>query len=365
MKHISSFIGNVGDVLSNYGFRKYLSKLGLSPTRIEIRDYYQNIDSNKRKNLDNDFLECEKLQETLLIGGGGFLDFWLDRSRTGTTIDIDLDILKNTSFPLVIQSVGSYPHQTVSENSYSNFSKFLEIIQDRPNSKIILRNDGSYEKLKSLNLINKKIIKGFDNAYLAQNYLEVNKTLFNFQFVAINLAYDQLLMQSEFREGIDTEHFKKEVEKLIISIIDKYNCKIVFVPHISSDIQYILELISELDDRLVREWIVVAEYNGSEDALNYYYTIYAKSIFNVATRFHANILCGLTGKRTISLCALDRVRSVANHHSNLLPLTDFTGNLSDRAMIAIKDYSIDPINKTEYSSVLEDIYRNELHFIDK
>ena len=131
MRHISSFTGNVGDVLSNYGFRNYLSKIGFSAVPIEIRDYYQNIDPNKRKNLDDEFLKCEEMQETLLIGGGGFLDFWLDRSRTGTTVDVNLDLLKNTTFPLVILSVGSYPHQKVSESSYSNFSRFLEIIQDR------------------------------------------------------------------------------------------------------------------------------------------------------------------------------------------------------------------------------------------
>jgi polysaccharide pyruvyl transferase WcaK-like protein len=269
---------------------------------------------------------------------------------------VGLDVLKHTSFPLIIQSVGSYPHKPVTANSLANFRAFLDAIADRCNTKIVLRNDGSFEKLKSLGINNPNIVEGFDNAYLAQDGLNLNDSLFSYDYVALNLSFDQQLMQSEYRSAIDTENFKVQIQRLIPQIIQRYKCKVVLVPHITGDVGYYLDILKGLDDRLVRSHIVIAEYNGSTEALDYYYSIYKKSLFNIATRFHANIFCGMTGVETLSLCILDRVRSITNIHDNLYGMTNFSGEFAVEAFDKISRFTGQQLGINKYSEELSGIY---------
>lgn len=331
MKHISSFIGNVGDILSNHAFSNYLASKGVVDyEKVEIRHFYKNIPESLRLSFDSVFEECQSNNETLIIGGGGFLDYWVEDSRTATTIDVSLDILSNTDFKLVISSIGSFPHKSVTVKNLEKFIQFMKILSCRKNTYVMLRNDGSFNELSTVlpSSVMEGLYDGADNAYLTEietfKKYEVDKN-----YIALNIASDQLYMKSKHREAIDVHNFKKQILITINFIVRSLGKKVVLVPHLLSDVQFYVELCLELDDLLVREHVTIFTYSGQEKDIRKYIDIYSNSYANVCTRLHANILSAILDKKTISLSVLDRVRYIASQHENLYEITDFKGNFSE------------------------------------
>ena len=356
MKHISSFIGNVGDVLSNAGFSNYLeANNGHISERIEIRNFYRNVPQHSRRNFDDVFNECQQSGEGLVIGGGGFLDYWVDQSRTATTIDVNLALVAETDFKLIITSIGSFPHKYVSPENRARFIEFMSVLTQRKNTFVMLRNDGSADELKTILPENvfKKLYLGADNAYLLEPVLHkyTAKKAPNQlgDYVVFNVAPDQLLMDSKFRGEIDYEHFKKQILQTIRYVIQVLNKKVVLVPHLVSDVKFYIELCESLDDLMVRESVTLFTYSGQYNALQDYFDVYSNSSANVCTRLHANILSAMLNKKTVSLCVLDRVRAVAQQHQNLNAVTEFDGNFSDQ----ISEYLL----KSHLSENTSNLYR--------
>lgn len=86
------------------------------------------------------------------------LDYWVDGSASGTTIDIQPDLIAKITTPVLICSVGCIPHRPVPEGNIEKFKRFLEQCFANPNVEIILRNDGSLDNVR------RHLGKGFQTA---------------------------------------------------------------------------------------------------------------------------------------------------------------------------------------------------------
>src|SRR5690606_6675629 len=125
------------------------------------------------------------------IGGGGFLDYWLPGSRTGTTIDIDPELIKSIKVPTLITSVGCVPHKPVPPENLQRFRNFLDSLLANPKVKLSIRNDGSVDSFRFevgdsyLSAIPEII----DNGFFYSVPGEVPR-LFPKNYIAINISFD-------------------------------------------------------------------------------------------------------------------------------------------------------------------------------
>ena len=150
--HIASFNGNIGDNASHIGFRNILKMLGIIATidQIEIRRFYKNYSLLDKQNFDWDFVKKANQYDLVVFGGGGFLDYWVPNSETGTTIDISLSLFQQLRVPVLFTSIGCIPHRNVPEGNVEKFSRFINAILEKKNAILAVRNDGSKMVLKSV-----------------------------------------------------------------------------------------------------------------------------------------------------------------------------------------------------------------------
>ncbi len=308
--HVASFVGNVGDNASHMGFNQILSSFfgRYEVTKLEIRKFYKNYKFKDRIYFDLDFVNYANKFDLLVIGGGGFLDYWLKDSLTGTTIDMAPDLLSKIKVPTLITSVGCAPHHTVPDGNVEKFRVFLDRMIDNDKIRIAVRNDGSINSFKNeigakyLDYIEEVLDSAFFYSPSNTNYNQTDRS-----YVAINITSDQIKMNSSFRGNIDEKQYYCELRKLVNHIVINKGLDVVFVPHIYRDYEAISILLNGLDDYLIRERISVApgvQYNSGADTI---ISVYKNSIFTLGSRFHANV-CGLAmGKATIGMAALDRI----------------------------------------------------------
>lgn len=158
----------------------------------------------------------------LIIGGGGFLDYWLEVSLTATTIDIDPKLLPELTIPTLISSVGRMHHKTVPEGNIEQLRTFLDATIKHPKIKIAVRNDGSILPLAN---------------DIGRKYLEYIPEILDNGYVAINITNDQLLINSKVRANIIKETYLKNLSSVIKHITQELKLKVAFVPHIYNMLQ--------------------------------------------------------------------------------------------------------------------------------
>lgn len=309
--HIASFSGNIGDNASHIGFYKilnaYLDNFELN--QIEIRKFYKNYKKSDALSFDNAFIKLMNSYDLCLIGGGGFLDYWVPNSMTGTTIDIDPMLIQKINTPTLFTSIGSNPHKIIPNDNIKKYKFFLEKACANNNIKFAFRNDGSINSIKrDIGVIkNSCFYEILDHGF----FFDVDKeyeSIVKSKYVAINITEDQLEMQSQNRGEIDKPNYYKELSQVINYIISKLNLQIVLVPHIYSDLNAISSLLKFLDDDTIRNNVSVAPCVQGDDGTNQLFSIYKKSEFVIASRFHANVCSLAMGKKTIGIAVLDRVK---------------------------------------------------------
>lgn len=309
--HIASFNGNIGDNASHIGFYKilnaYLDNFELN--QIEIRKFYKNYKKSDALSFDNAFIELMNSYDLCLIGGGGFLDYWVPNSMTGTTIDIDPMLIHKINTPTLFTSIGSNPHKIIPSNNIKKYKLFLEKACANNNIKFAFRNDGSIESLKrDVGVINDSCFNEIlDHGF----FYDVDKEyepIVKGKYVAINITEDQLEMQSQNRGKIDKPNYYKELSQVLNHIVFNLNLQIILVPHIYSDLNAISSLLNFLDDDIIRNYVSVAPCIQGDFGTNRLFSIYKKSEFVIASRFHANVCSLAMGKKTIGIAVLDRVK---------------------------------------------------------
>ena len=309
--HIASFAGNIGDNASHIGFRRILKTLGIFAKidQMEIRRFYKNYSLPDKQVFDESFVVMANKYDLVVFGGGGFLDFWVPNSETGTTIDISLDLFEKLNVPLLFTSVGCIPHKDVPEGNIEKFTRFVHAILEIKNAEIAVRNDGSKTILKAVlgEETAAKIPQILDNGFFYQPQRRYSRII-DGKYVAINVTKDQLLMKNQIIGEINTEHFNQELRKYIDSIINYSDLKIVFVPHIFSDIEAIQYALKDVNDFVIRTRVAIAPYIQGDYGSDYLMSVYEGAEYVVGMRFHANVCSLAQGKPIAGLAALDRIK---------------------------------------------------------
>ena len=308
--HVASFSGNIGDNASHMGLRKVLSILIDNPeiTELEIRDYYCNAPLRNKKYFDESFAKLCNDFDLIIWGGGGYLDYWVPNSSTGSTFDISVDVMKQINPPTLITSVGCVPGKPVPDGNKAKFNDFLEYIANSKNLHLMLRNDGSYKHIEE------KFPLGLTDAFS-----EILDNAFHYEFeptvllplskdyIALNIAYDQILMTGESASFLSEDDYYQQIVEIVNYIVCDCKLDVCFIPHISADIKAIDKVISKLSDKALRNNIFIAPYMSGDTGANFIFGIYKNSILAIGNRFHANV-CGITlGVQTIGLAALQRI----------------------------------------------------------
>lgn len=309
--HIASFNGNIGDNASHIGFRNILKALGISATidQMEIRRFYKNYSLPDKQGFDESFVVMANQYDLVVFGGGGFLDFWVPNSATGTTIDISLEFFDKLSVPILFTSIGCIPHKEVPEGNIEKFTRFINAILEKKNAEIAVRNDGSKTILKSVlgEEISSKIPQILDNGFFYQPQRKYSRII-DSKYVAINVTKDQLLMKNQTIGEVNTEHFNQELRKYIDYIIKFSDLKIVFIPHIFSDIEAIQYALKGVNDFVIRTRVAIAPYIQGDYGSDYLMSVYEGAEYVVGMRFHANVCSLAQGKPIAGLAALDRIK---------------------------------------------------------
>lgn len=331
--HLASFNGNVGDVLSNHGLQAFLNREyrgRVDQEKLEIRSFYKNTPADRRLSLDDVLVEASSRFDRILIGGGGFLDYWVPDSSSGATIDISESTLESLGRKVVISSVGAYPIREVPSGNIEKFSAFLSMLKSSNNVDLMFRNDGSVEHLSRV--LGAEATTGLriggDHCYLLDeaSFLDTRDSR---PYIAVNIAPDQLEMQSNGQCLVDKNNFYKTVARALIEISETHSSDIVFVPHLLEDYKACLELTSLMPDAFVRSRFKTVRYSGTAENVFPIVSVYRHSIANIVMRLHANILSLMLDKRTISLGVLNRVAKIANQHRESVLIDNFEGDFSE------------------------------------
>ena len=328
--HFASFKGNIGDSLSHQGFYTILKDSGIKAqiTELEIRDFYK---SNKKKRLiDESIVKIINDHDLLIIGGGGFLDYWVNDSQTGTSIDISTTLYDKIKVPIIFNSIGSIPHKEVSNENIKKYSKFLSKILNDKKTKLFLRNDGSANSLRRD--FNVNLPTYLDNGFYYKSNDIDSKTQDN-DYVIINVNYDQLKMNNLIVPSISLESFVDEICNLINWFVANTDKNIMFTPHIYKDFEVIHDVLNKLDDNVARYRIRVSEYAQGNNHIDYFYSIYKNASFIFAMRLHANILGMTSNGNLIGICGLDRIYHLhksVNSESFVMLENNFSNNMIEK-----------------------------------
>lgn len=323
--HVASFVGNIGDNASHMGLHNILKSIVKIPFTIdemEIRRFYKNYNLPDKMMFDSQFVHLANCYDLLIIGGGGFLDYWVANSRTGTTIDISKEDFDRLTVPTLITSIGSFPHKDIPEGNIEKFHDFLKQIFDKDNVRIAFRNDGSADNIHRLfgDEFNPTTI--LDNGFFYKPKSDIRR-LVSSEYVAINTTLDQLKMKNLSRGILDIASFENEMRRYVQFLIDNTNYQIVFVPHIYQDMKAISEILSGINDFYIRTRIVIAPYIQGYEGCNLLMSIYNNASLVVGMRFHTNVCSAAMGVPLISLAALERVEKAMKYiglDNNVIPV---------------------------------------------
>lgn len=311
--HLASFSGNIGDNASHKGLHRIFEELGVDAqfTELEIRYFYKNAQPPFKRKFDTDFVHLCNQYDLVIWGGGGYMDFWVPDSATGTTFDCTLDLISEIKVPLLITSVGCYAGKPIPEGNEKKFTSFLEYCAKAENIEIFFRNDGSKNRLK--HLFGEELAAPFpeilDNGFFYQNENKLRLPVKR-EYVALNVAFDQLGETGPGSKTINATKFFREVRHLIQFLISEQGYDVCLVPHIPDDLRGIVEILNDLPNKLARENITIAPLLSGWKGADYIFDIYAAAALVIGNRFHTNVCSLAMRKKTIGLSAMNRISAV-------------------------------------------------------
>lgn len=297
--HIASFKGNIGDNANHIGFRDWFEKLvkhTVEWENIEIREFYR----SKRK-WDNGFAKEANAYDLVIIGGGNYFELWVEKSPSGTSIEISPEVLRKIETPIIFNALGVDIGQGYSDQTKLKFQKFLEIALNEKNSLVTVRNDGAIQALKKLygekydNKIHEVPDAGF---FGAEKFKDIDSAFSNLiskegkKIIGINLAGDMPEQRFSNFAG-STEKFARKFCEFIENL-SKTNPEyyFLFLPHIYKDYDVINKVLLNLSDSIRRDKCLIAPYGPSDDMVSSIFSSYKACDIVLANRFHANV-CSL------------------------------------------------------------------------
>jgi polysaccharide pyruvyl transferase WcaK-like protein len=305
--HIASFIGNIGDNANHKGskwLREKFLDYEFNITQKEIRGFYW-----KEWFFNSaDFVKEANSYDLLIIGGGNYFELWVENSKTGTSIDLDLEFLQEIDTPILFYSLGCDLGQGVPKVNIEKFKIFMDYLTKNTEKYFVsVRNDGALTNIEQIygkrykNKISRIPDGGFFTTIKNYNHCEIEKEMIN---IIINIAGDMPEVRFPNEEGkINYNTFIVDFAKFIEEISLKYENKVnfVFVPHIFRDLKTSYDIINNVNDRLRRTNIKVAPYLIGDNGHDYIFSLYNESDLVLGMRFHSNVCSYALEKNTIGL----------------------------------------------------------------
>jgi polysaccharide pyruvyl transferase WcaK-like protein len=304
--HIASFIGNVGDNANHKGsefLRDQFLDYTFNISRKEIREFYW------KEWLFNsaEFVAEANAYDLVMIGGGNYFELWVENSKTGTSIDLDLEYLKKIETPILFYSLGCDLGQGVPEANVEKFKKFLDYLTDNNKYFVSVRNDGALSNIEKIyqDRYKDKISRIPDGGFFTDapiyEHPELEKGKKN---ILINVAGDMLDVRFPNGQGKNTyEDFVDDFAQVLdaLCIENDYNLNYIFVPHIFRDIKTSYDIIDKMNDRVRRINVKVAPYLAGDSGHDYIFSLYKQSDLILGTRFHSNVCSYAFEKNIIAL----------------------------------------------------------------
>lgn len=304
--HVASFIGNVGDNANHKGsefLRNQFLDYEFDITRKEIREFYWKewIFNSE------DFVNEANSYDLVMIGGGNYFELWVENSKTGTSIDLGLEYLKNIDTPILFYSLGCDIGQGVPQANIEKFRNFIDYLTNSEKYFVSVRNDGALSNIEEIygDRYKNQIVEipdgGFFTNVVNLNHFEIEGEMTN---ILINVAGD---MPEVRFPGIDgkityetfTQEFAKVIEKL--SIESKTSLNFIFVPHIFRDIKTSYDIINNINDKVRRVNVKVAPYLNGDNGHDYIFSLYNQVDLVLGMRFHSNVCSYALKKNLIGL----------------------------------------------------------------
>jgi polysaccharide pyruvyl transferase WcaK-like protein len=305
--HLASFDGNIGDNANHNGmygvWEKYLD-LRFDVKELEIREFHW-----KQRFFDQDLVELFNSYDLVVIGGGNYFELWVERSRTGTTIDLPVELLSKIETPIFFNALGCDPYKGASEANVVKFKKFLDFTSASEKFFLTVRNDGSMKNIrrhlgeKYLGFFTEIPDGGFFVNVEDHYHHELKNDSIN---IAINLAGDM----PEFRYPTEYGYadFVKEFSSFMADLSrSERGVNFVFVPHIFRDLSVIADVLALLQDDIRRRHVSVAPYLHGPGSEKIIFDLYKKADLAMGMRFHANVCPIGLGTPSVALLTYPKV----------------------------------------------------------
>jgi len=303
--HLASFSGNVGDVVNHISFRSWFSGLineEINWKSVEIRDFYRGY-----RKFDNLLIDEINENELLVVGGGNFFELW-PMTRTGTSIDLPIELLEKIIIPTFWNSLGVDDGQGIGSEAKLHFENFIDYILNRNDFLLSLRNDGSLNNLLSnfSNFRDRSIHELPDHGFFISesNFLNFQSRKSSELCIGINLACDMDFIRYGKLYQTDFKLFAKDLALVISKYEDN---KFVLIPHVYSDYNIFSALLSNMKDSTIRDRVTVVgltpNFSCIEDLLKVYCTIDVM----LAMRFHSNLIPMSLGIKTIGISSYPQI----------------------------------------------------------
>ena len=310
---LASFTGNIGDLANHAGVKNLFNKFldfEFEFYDLEIREYYW-----KKKSFDSSFIELVNSYDLVVIGGGNYFEVWVEGSSTGTSIDIDLKLIKQIHTPVLFYSLGIDIGQGYTKNTAENFKKFIEISSSRENIFLSIRNDGSYMAAKELlgEVLSSKFTVIPDGGFFLLNNHGESNLGNNFDYpsqkLGINLAGDML--ESRLGDSSSQNRYMEQMVFFIEKIVEEYPAmEIQLIPHIWKDSQLYGRLLPLIKDEFLRKKISISGLKPFGDGLKDFIVTYSSCSLVLGTRFHANVCPIGLGVPTRGLCNYPQIEKL-------------------------------------------------------
>lgn len=286
--HLASFAGNIGDLANHAGARRMLDvhlDFALEYTELEIREFYWG-----KRRFDDAFVDYANTFDLLLIGGGNYFELWVERSATGTSIDISPQHLARLRVPTLFFALGVDTGQGYTDQTAGRFRDFMSTVLSRGDMSVCVRNDGSSKALREV--LGAEAAAAIptmpDGGFFAMSELAPAAAKSVSRRLGINIAGDML--DRRFDGTQSTAGFLKELASACGGLLDQHaDLQIELMPHIWRDLPLISELLPLIPDPHLRRRVLVGPLAPGEAGLQPFLRSYAAFDTVLGMRFHANV----------------------------------------------------------------------------
>lgn len=314
--HIASFHGNVGDSAMHdgaYRTRREDCPLAFDYTPLEVREFFH---WGQRK-FDADFVDYLNGFDLAIVGGLGAYQLWRADTASGTCFDLAPDMLQRIEKPVIFYGLGCDASRGVDALAMDKFRRFLDVGYEK-NFMFSLRNDGSQpilqEAVGAPHISPMPVIP--DGGLFARPSITPNEFAYHGEkIVAINLA--GCMPDKRFAAaaaGSPTlNEFAQGIALLGCDLLEaQQGVRLVFVPHIYSDLELISNVLNRLPDEYRRRHVSVAPYLNGGSNWSCIFDIYRQASLVIGMRFHACVVAIGMGTPVIGINTHHKIEGLFN-----------------------------------------------------